>query len=390
MAEEPRFHGGILRTNSVTYRSAVWIGEQRSSRVTLILGIAFLLAVILLLSPFLIASDASAFGHFPSGSRIAGIDVGNLTEAQALALCKKKLADEEALPVSLKSDTDSWSVTPADIGLTIDYDRMVKKAYSRAWNVNVIERLVRRFLGRPKKVNMPVLVKYDKAKVAYFINCAMPQINCKPRNAYLDVAMGVAVMVQGKDGREADEKQVLAAAENGLNEGMRVIEVPLLKRTPPAEPAIQPQKVLLVNLGTHTLKLYNGDQLLAEYSVATGSEKWPTCTGQWKIVKMEKNPTWYNRGSTWAENMPASIGPGPNNPLGTRAMHINGGGVLIHGTTDTGSIGSSASHGCIRMRIPDVEALFDQCYVGMPVYIIKQTGKPGFDCTKHPYWWGAE
>jgi lipoprotein-anchoring transpeptidase ErfK/SrfK len=100
---------------------------------------------------------------------------------------------------------------------------------------------------------------------------------------------------------------------------------------------------------------------------------------------MEKNPTWYNRGSTWAENMPASIGPGPNNPLGTRAMTINGGGVLIHGTHDTGSIGSSASHGCVRMSIPDVEALFNQCNVGMPVYIIKQTGKPGFDCTKHPF-----
>ena len=379
-----------MRTNSVTYRSVVWIGEQKSYRITLLVGLAFLLVLMLALCPFLIASDASAFGRFPDGSRIAGIDVSRLSEDQALALCKKKLAGVQAQPVSLKIDSESWSVTPAELGLVIDYKKMVSDAYSRAWNVNVVERLIRRFLRRPKHVDMPVIVTYDKGRVANFVSCAMPQIDCKPRNAYLDVSMGTAVMVQGKDGRQADGNQVLAATENGLNSGARIIEVPLVKRTSPAEPAIQPQKVIIVNVGTHTLRLYNGEQLLAEYPVATGSEAWPTCIGQWKITRMEKNPTWYNRGSTWAENMPASIGPGPNNPLGTRAMTINGGGVLIHGTHDTGSIGSSASHGCVRMYIPDVEALFNQCNVGMPVYIIKQTGKPGFDCTKHPFWWGQE
>ncbi|MHB8893702.1 MAG: L,D-transpeptidase family protein [Candidatus Geothermincolia bacterium] len=379
-----------MRTNSITYRSVVWIGEQKSYRVTLFVGVAFLVVLMLALCPFLIASDASAFGRFPSGSMIAGVNVGGLTEAEALELCEKKLAPVQAQPVSLKIDTESWSVTPAELGLVIDYKKMVADAYSRAWNVNVIERLVRRFLGRPKKVNMPIQVAYDKGKVSNFVTCALPQINCKPRNAYLDVSMGTAVMVQGKDGREADPSQVVAATEKGLNGGARVIEVPLVKRTPPAEPAIQPQKVIVVNLGEHTLRLYNGEQLLAEYSVATGSDQWPTCTGQWKIVRMEKNPTWYNRGSTWADNMPPSIGPGPNNPLGTRAMTINGGGVLIHGTSDTGSLGTSASHGCVRMAIPEVEALYDQCNIGMPVYIIKQTGKPGFDYTKHPFWWGHE
>jgi lipoprotein-anchoring transpeptidase ErfK/SrfK len=379
-----------VRTDSVTYRSAVWIGEQKSYHVTLLVGAAFLLIVMLALCPFLIASDASAFGRFPEGSKLAGMNVSKMTRAQALALCEKKLAGLEAEPVRLQVDTESWANTPTDLGLTIDYQKMVDQAYDRAWNVNIVERLVRRFLGRPKRVDMPILVNYDKARLASFVNNALPQINCKPRNAYLDVSQGVAVMVQGKDGREAAADQVLAAAENTLNQGQRTIAVPLVKRTPPAEPTIAPQKVILVNIGTHTLKLYNGDQLLAEYPVATGSEKWPTCIGQWKIVRMDKNPTWYNRGSTWAENMPASIGPGPNNPLGTRAMTINGGGVLIHGTNDTGSIGYSASHGCVRMRIPDVEALFNQCNVGMPVYIIRQTGKPGFDCTKKPFWWGKE
>jgi len=103
-------------------------------------------------------------------------------------------------------------------------------------------------------------------------------------------------------------------------------------------------------------------------------------------VKADKNPTWYNRGSTWAENMPASLPPGPGNPLGTRAITLNGGGVLIHGTSDGWSIGRSVSHGCIRMYISDVEQLFEHVYIGMPVYIIKAAGNPGFDCSKPPFW----
>jgi lipoprotein-anchoring transpeptidase ErfK/SrfK len=45
------------------------------------------------------------------------------------------------------------------------------------------------------------------------------------------------------------------------------------------------------------------------------------------------------------------------------------GGAGIHGTDDVGSLGTSASHGCIRMAIPDVEALFDQVEVGDAVFI---------------------
>lgn len=379
-----------MRTDSVTYRSAVWIGEQKSYRITLLIGVAFLAAIVILMCPFLIASDASAFGHFPSGTRIAGVNVGNMTKAEALAACRKDLATVSSQPVALKVDTESYSVTPSELSLAIDYQKMVDTAYDRTWNVNIVERLVRRLLGRPKTVEMPVIVSYDKARLADLVNRAMPSINCKPRSAYLDVTTGAVRLVQGREGREADPGQVLAAAVSSLDSGQRDVAVPVAKRTPAAEPTIQPQKVILVNQATHSLRLYNGEQLLAEYPVAIGSPQYPTVIGQWKIVKMEKNPTWYNRGSTWADNMPASIPPGPGNPLGTRAMTINGGGDLIHGTPDSSSVGYSVSHGCMRMRIPDVEALYEQCNVGMPVYIIKQAGQIAFDCTKHPFWWGHE
>ena len=69
--------------------------------------------------------------------------------------------------------------------------------------------------------------------------------------------------------------------------------------------------------------------------------------------------------------MPASIPPGPGNPLGTRAMNLSAPGIRIHGTPSWNSIGYSVSHGCIRMRIPDVEALYPMLSVGDSVWIVR-------------------
>ena len=67
---------------------------------------------------------------------------------------------------------------------------------------------------------------------------------------------------------------------------------------------------------------------------------------------------------------PGPIPPGPGNPLGTRWMGLSAPYVGIHGTPDAASIGYSASHGCIRMLIPQVEWLFTQVDVGTPVFIV--------------------
>ena len=379
-----------MHSNSTTYRSIVWLGEQKSYRVTLLLGVAFLAVLMLAVCPFLLANDASSFGRFPDGSRIAGLNVSKLSKDEAVALCRKDLAGQAAAPLELKVDSENYVVSPAEVGLAIDYEGMVSKAYQQAWHVSLPERMIRRFLGKPRKVDAPVLLTYGKAKVGAFVLGAMPHINCKPRNAYIDVSTGSAAIISPRDGRESDPAKVLTAVHKALEGGSRTVVVPVDKRTPPEITKVDVGKFLLLNQGSHTLKLYNGENLLAQYPVAVGSPQYPTVIGQWKIVRMEKNPTWYNRGSTWADNMPPMIPPGPGNPLGPRAMTINGGGDLIHGTSDTGSIGSSASHGCVRMYVSDVTALYEQCYVGMPVYIIKASGQPNFDCSKHPFWWGKE
>ena len=83
----------------------------------------------------------------------------------------------------------------------------------------------------------------------------------------------------------------------------------------------------------------------------------------------ERDPTWNPPPSDWAKDAVA-IPPGPGNPLGTRWMGLSVYAVGIHGTPNAASLGYSASHGCIRMAIPEAEWLFEQVEVGTKVYIV--------------------
>ncbi len=72
----------------------------------------------------------------------------------------------------------------------------------------------------------------------------------------------------------------------------------------------------------------------------------------------------------WAGKLAGTIvkGTDPKNPIKARWMGIYD-GAGIHGTDADESIGSRASHGCIRMRIPEVIELYDQVPVNAPVFI---------------------
>jgi lipoprotein-anchoring transpeptidase ErfK/SrfK len=95
----------------------------------------------------------------------------------------------------------------------------------------------------------------------------------------------------------------------------------------------------------------------------------PTPIGTFRIITKQKNPVWNPPDSAWAAGM-GPIPPGPGNPLGTRWMGLNSPGIGMHGTPAPSSIGTAASHGCIRMKIPDAEDLFDRVFVGTPVQIV--------------------
>lgn len=127
---------------------------------------------------------------------------------------------------------------------------------------------------------------------------------------------------------------------------------------------------IVVDIGELTLYLYRDGKVIKTYRVATGAPAYPTPTGSFHIVDKVKDPTWLPPDSDWAKDA-QPIPPGTENPLGTRWMGTSATGVGIHGVPPSadGSIGTYASHGCIRMHNWEAVDLFDRIVVGMPVVI---------------------
>ena len=118
------------------------------------------------------------------------------------------------------------------------------------------------------------------------------------------------------------------------------------------------------------LFLYRGGSLVRWFTVAVGRTEHPTPLGRFVIASKQVDPTWIPPDSEWAEGL-EPVEPGPGNPLGTRWLGLTIPEIGIHGTYETGSLGTAASHGCVRMGIPEVEWLFSQVEVGTPVWIIE-------------------
>ena len=129
---------------------------------------------------------------------------------------------------------------------------------------------------------------------------------------------------------------------------------------------------IVVNRGEFKLSFYDHLKLAKSYEIAVGMEGLETPAGLHHIEWEQVDPPWHVPNKAWAGALAGKvIQPGPDDPLKARFMSFEG-GAGIHGIdpSEYGSIGHDASHGCVRMRIPDVIALYDVSPVGTPVYII--------------------
>jgi lipoprotein-anchoring transpeptidase ErfK/SrfK len=118
----------------------------------------------------------------------------------------------------------------------------------------------------------------------------------------------------------------------------------------------RPRRVVLVSLADRKLAVIENGNVLACFSVAVGAAVSPSPTGEFEIVSRVANPNYYHDG--------IAMGPGKDNPVGTRWMGLNVKGYGIHGTNAPRSVGRATSHGCIRLRNRDVERLYAMLRVG--------------------------
>jgi len=145
-------------------------------------------------------------------------------------------------------------------------------------------------------------------------------------------------------------------------------------------PPDAPAEGLVLNLPEQRLFYYSAGRLVRSYPIGIGRDGHSTPTGTTSIVRKAANPTWYPTPSARADDptLPAAVPPGPDNPLGNRAMYLGWTSYLIHGTNKDYGIGRRASRGCIRMYPSDIAALFEKTPVGTKVTAVDQPVKVGW------------
>lgn len=156
----------------------------------------------------------------------------------------------------------------------------------------------------------------------------------------------------------------------------------------PTQYILPPKKYrngIVINVAEMRLYYFSPtDGSVTTYPVALGREKWRTPLGKTQVVRKQTSPTWYVPKSLQEEakkngnSLPASVPPGPDNPLGPYAIYLGINGYLIHGTTSPNSIGRLVSSGCIRMYNKDVTDLYSKVDKGTPVNIVYYPNKVGW------------
>jgi hypothetical protein len=264
----------------------------------------------------------------------------------------------------------SWTITPQALGVTADVEGAVDRAFGVGDGLSFFSRLYHRLSDEPVEgASYRIEFSDDEAAVQSFVRQAYEEVAVDPVDARIAMVDGEIVTRRSSEGLELKIELATRRISKALARHVTSVEIP----TRTIEPEVRTAslgKTIVVDVSANTLELYDGLKVVEEFRVATGTPGYPTPVGTFEIIDKKENPTWYNPAPDgWGADLPASIGPGPGNPLGTRAMYLNAPGIRIHGTWTSSSIGTAASHGCIRMLIADSESLYPRVPIGTTVIV---------------------
>jgi lipoprotein-anchoring transpeptidase ErfK/SrfK len=333
------------------------------------------LAVLFVGTGGLIVFDAVHKDKIAEGVRAGGVEVGGLDREAAEEKVASALRARMNEPILVRDGKTTFRLTPRAMGANFNVTAMVDSAIEATRDGNIFARTIREVRGQALNRDVPASVSYSRLVLSRFVGRVRRKLDRKPQDATLGFdEHGSFHPIPGKRGvrvRVALLHDQLDAAISGL--APATVRVQAIRTDPKVkltELAKEYDKLLIVDRNSFKLRFYRHLKLVKEYGVAIGQSGYDTPTGLYHIQNKAVDPAWSVPNSSWAGSLAGQVIPGgsPQNPLKARWMGIyNGAG--IHGTAEDGSIGTAASHGCIRMHIPDVVELYDRVDVNTPVYI---------------------
>jgi lipoprotein-anchoring transpeptidase ErfK/SrfK len=343
----------------------------RTAALTAVLIVALLVA-----AGGVYAYDKGKQDQIAKGIRVNGVDVGGMSADAARLKLRAALLEPLSRPVTARYQAHRFRLTPRQAAIGVDIDGSVRRAVERSRQGSMFTRAWREVRGASIADNLDARITYSRPAVRRLVERVQHTLDRDPVDATMDLEHGSLSPTQSRDGVAVRATRLQRDLERELldSSGRRVVHV----RTTVVKPKVSTQQIadkypaiLVINRSAFRLTLYRHLKAVKSYSIAVGRIGLETPAGLYHIQNKAVNPAWTMPNSSWvAPKDRGRVIPGgtPENPLKARWLGIFA-GAGIHGTDELSSIGSAASHGCVRMRIPDVIELYPQVPVGAPVYI---------------------
>jgi lipoprotein-anchoring transpeptidase ErfK/SrfK len=319
------------------------------------------------------AYDSSRDDLIAEGVSVGGVDVGGMRVDEARRAVAARLAEPLEQPIAVARAGKRFTLSAEDAGVKADVDGMVDEALERSREGSIVERVSRDITGGEENVRVPARVSYDEQAVRALVARVEKNLNRPAKDA--EVEFPSMERIESKRGLKVRgirlEREIGAAlADPGAERRLRIPAKRIEPKVTTAELEKKYPVVLVADRSNFQLHLYEDLKLSRTYTVAVGAVGFDTPAGLYHIQNKAVNPAWSVPDSDWAGDLAGTVVPGgvPENPLKARWLGIYD-GAGIHGTDVTSSLGTAASHGCIRMSIPEVIELYDKVPVGAPIYI---------------------
>ena len=336
---------------------------------------ATIVVVLAALAGGTVAYDNAHADRIGKGVRVGGISLQGLSAGQAHAKLDRLILQPLERPIVVHHDTSTWRLGAREARIAVDVDAIVDHALARSREGNILARTVRGITGRSLNADLEPTVRYSDAAIVRMLDKVRKAVDRDPVDATARLA--------GDGIHTTDSRAGLAVRASTLHKEIRRAVVSttadrtFVAHTLKLRPRVTRSDLekryataIIINRAAFQLTLYKDLKPKKTYPIAVGQVGLETPAGLYHVQNKAVNPAWNVPKSSWAGSLAGQVIPGgaPDNPLKARWLGIFD-GAGIHGTDAIGSIGTAASHGCIRMRIPDVIELYDEVPVGAPVYI---------------------
>jgi lipoprotein-anchoring transpeptidase ErfK/SrfK len=342
------------------------------------IGVAVALAIMGVLAGAVYAYDHGRRDRIAKGISVGGVNVGGMTRAGAERKLEAQLLGALHEPIVVHHGSKTWKLGPREARVAADIGAMVNEAVVRSRDGNILSRTIRGLTGGTVNADLTPRVSYSRQAVVRLLDKVRGSVDRDAIDAKLNFHPGGFTEQSGRDGLAVDASRLHQEIDAAIiSPSAKRTFVANTHHTAPAVTTAKLRKtydtLLIIDRSNFQLKLFKQLKPVKTYDIAVGMVGLETPAGVYHIQNKAVNPAWTEPNSSWVA--PADRGkivPGgsPQNPLKSRWLGIfNGAGIHGIDPSEYGTIGHAASHGCVRMRIADVEDLYPRVPVGAPIYI---------------------